>query len=209
MNRWWTFAVAALLVTAAPTTRVAMAQQPPAPEPEGTELDAGPGDEEGAGFEDGLALDVEPAQLRGGGIRRPTVGNRDLRDRRAGRAQGMRELAKELNLTATQRDRLEDVRDQHRRKAIAMRADLEVAMLDMRKLVRADQPDRRAIDAQIDRTSAMRAELQKARMAALLDARAILTPQQREKLRELRGSRSLMGGVGHRDMPGRRHGGGL
>ena len=144
--------------------------------------------------------------MRGEGLRRPAVGSRNLRDRAVGRAQGMREMARELNLTATQKDRLEDVRDQHRRKAIAMRADLEVARLDMRKLMRADQPDRRAIEAQIDRTSAMRAELQKARMAALLDARAILTPQQREKLKELRGSRSLMGGMG-RGMRGRHHGG--
>jgi Spy/CpxP family protein refolding chaperone len=107
------------------------------------------------------------------------------------------ELQKKLNLSDDQRTKLADIHDRQTRAAIPIRSDLEIAGLDMRKLMRADKPDQKAIDAQIDKMAGLRARLQKSRVASMLEARAVLTPAQQKTLRE---SRPGMG----RGMHGRR-----
>ena len=104
-----------------------------------------------------------------------------------GRGPGGGMLAEELKLTDTQREKLAGIRDAQARKGIQAHADLQVAMLDLHKLIGADKPNKVAIDAQIDRVARMRADLQKARVASQLEARSVLTPEQQEKLRTLRG----------------------
>jgi Spy/CpxP family protein refolding chaperone len=93
---------------------------------------------------------------------------------------------KELGLTEQQRDRIEAIHDTQRRGGIELRKDLELAQLDMQKLMRADAPDRRAIETHIDRIAGLRAQLHKARVNTMLDVRSVLTPQQRQKLEQLR-----------------------
>jgi len=88
-----------------------------------------------------------------------------------------------LDLSDAQRSRLATIRDRQQRKAIQARADLAIARLDLRALLRADNPQGGAIDAQIDRIARMRAELAKSRVAAMLEGRSVLTPEQREQLR--------------------------
>jgi len=104
-----------------------------------------------------------------------------------GGGMGSPEMQKKLNLTDDQRTRLADIRDRQARAAIPIRSDLEIAGLDMRKLMRADKPDSKAIDAQIDKMAGLRARLQKSRVASMLEARAVLTPAQQKILRESRG----------------------
>jgi Spy/CpxP family protein refolding chaperone len=99
------------------------------------------------------------------------------------------QLTGALALTDPQRDRLEKIRDEHVRDDIHARAELEIARLDLRRLVDADMPDRGAIDAQIDRLAQMEAGLHKSRVAMMLDSRAVLTAAQAKKLKELRGAR--------------------
>jgi len=93
------------------------------------------------------------------------------------------EMMRDLDLTREQRDKLAELRERRQRAAIRGRADLETAGLDLRKLLRAENPDRAAIGRQIDRIAMMRAEMQKGRVNAMLDMRAVLTPDQREKMR--------------------------
>ena len=88
-----------------------------------------------------------------------------------------------LDLSDEQRGRLAAIRDHQQRKAIQARADLAIARLDLRALLRADNPQGTAIDAQIDRLARMRAELAKSRVAAMLEGRSVLTPEQRQQLR--------------------------
>jgi len=99
-----------------------------------------------------------------------------------------------LDLTPAQKTKLADLRDAQQRKAIPIEADLKVARLDMAKLLRADRPDTRALDAQIDRTANLRASLMKVRVNGLVEMRSILTDAQRAKLRDMR-----MGGHGGKD----------
>ena len=116
-----------------------------------------------------------------------------------GGGMGNPELQKKLNLTDDQRTKLADIRDKQARAAIPIQGELQLAGLDLRKLVRADKPDSKAIDAQIDKMAGLRARLQKARVASMLEARAVLTPAQQKIMRESRG------GMGR----GMRHGHGM
>jgi len=95
-------------------------------------------------------------------------------------------LMRELDLTADQREKARAAHEREQRKAIQARAEIQLAHLDLRKLMHADKPDQKAIEAQIDRISTMRANLQKAHVATMLEIRASLTPDQQKKLRELR-----------------------
>ncbi len=95
-------------------------------------------------------------------------------------------LAERLRLSDAQREELRAIRDRQMRHGIQARADLQIARLDLRQLMTNDRLDASALDAQIDRMARMRAELAKSRVASMLEARSVLTPEQRGKLKDLR-----------------------
>lgn len=103
---------------------------------------------------------------------------------------GRERLARALGLTDEQRAKMREAHERQMRRSIAERADLKIAKLDLRKLVRADHPDQHAIEAQVDKIAGMRAELQKQRLATMIEIRAMLTADQRARLREMRDVRS-------------------
>jgi Spy/CpxP family protein refolding chaperone len=94
----------------------------------------------------------------------------------------------QLDLSQDQRDRIARVRDARGRDMVQKRADLQMARLDLRKLLRSEKPDQDAINAEIDRMAAIRADMQKSGVGARLEIRSILTDAQRAKLREPRSS---------------------
>ena len=96
------------------------------------------------------------------------------------------EMAKTLKLTDDQKNKIDALTDKQRRASIQARADLELAQMDMAKLMRADNPDRSAIEAQIDKMSNQRAQMRKAQVRTMLDVRDVLTPQQRQLLKDQR-----------------------
>ena len=111
-------------------------------------------------------------------------------------------LAKELDLTGAQRTKMREAGERQMRRGIQERADLAISRLDLRQLVRADKPDQRAIDAQVDKIAGMRAQLQKERLAMMLEMRSMLTDAQRSKLKELRATRQFKGKPGLHRVPG-------
>lgn len=132
-------------------------------------------------------------------------------DARHGGWESRQGMMEKLNLTDEQSKKLDDIRYQHQKKAITMRADLEGARLDLGRLMRADTPDRRAIEAQIDKLSAARTSLEKDRVGQMLEMRAVLTPEQLKTWRSMRGGmRGMHGGMPHmmRFEPGMRGGDG-
>jgi Spy/CpxP family protein refolding chaperone len=189
-TKWmsWSLAVALGVATAAAT---ALAQERPAPQPgdqpPGMEQEAN-GPAEPGGLDELMAADVGPGGPREG-VRRGMG-----RGRGPGRGRGAAAMREKLNLTDDQKSRLADIRERHARRAVPIHGDLRIAALDLRKLMRADRPDQRAIDAQIDRIASLRASLQKSRIAGRLEARAVLTPAQQKIMREHRGGR--MGPMG-------------
>lgn len=90
----------------------------------------------------------------------------------------------QLDLSASQRERLATIRESQQRKSIQMRADLQLARLDMAKLMRAENPDQSALNAQIDRMARLRADAAKARLSGHLEMRSVLTSEQIKKLHE-------------------------
>jgi Spy/CpxP family protein refolding chaperone len=205
--RWLALSMAAALCLA-PFARTAWTQERPAPAPEqiGEGVDAVPGDSDGMNDLDDLdlllAADVaggpghapDPA-MGPGGMGRGGPGGPGMR--RGAGGMGREELREQLNLTDDQKSKLADIRDRQVRAAIPIEADLRIAGLDLRKLLRAERPNQQAIDAQIDRVAGLRARLQKSHVASMLEARAVLTPAQQKLLREHRGGmmgRGMHGG---------------
>lgn len=118
-----------------------------------------------------------------------------------------------LDLSEEQRTRMRELHVAHRRKSIQSRAELQLARLDLHQLMQQDKPQKAAIDAQIDRIARLQADRRKAGVATMLEARALLTPEQRKQLREGRGgpgggkpgARRPMGGRGGHGAPGDTH----
>ncbi len=95
-------------------------------------------------------------------------------------------MIERLKLTDDQRKAMDQILYQHREKLIDLQANLERAELAMEPLISADQPDRAAIAAQIDKVVAARADLEKANSLFLLDIRLKLTADQWKQLKDMR-----------------------
>ncbi|MCC6994336.1 MAG: periplasmic heavy metal sensor [Deltaproteobacteria bacterium] len=91
-------------------------------------------------------------------------------------------LASELGLSAEQQQGLRTLLLGLRKTQIQARADMELAGLELETALEADEPDAKVVGAQVDRLGALETGVRKARMLALLAARKLLTPAQREKL---------------------------
>jgi len=131
-----------------------------------------------------------PRRLAGGrwwgerGQRRPLHGGQ--RGFAMRRFERRRLLMRELDLTAEQREKIAGIRERQAKKAIHARADIQVAAMDLRRLMRAERPDKVAIERQIDTIARMRADLHKSQVESMLEERSVLTPEQQKKLREMR-----------------------
>ncbi len=94
-------------------------------------------------------------------------------------------VQKQLNITEEQHKKLEDIVYSSEKSAIQDNATLRLRRLELRHLMQADNPDRAAIDKKIQEISQVEAGLMKIRTNGLLDARAVLTKEQRDKIREI------------------------
>jgi Spy/CpxP family protein refolding chaperone len=177
---WWSMGLATLLAVG--PVAVANAQEAPPPPraeqgaPGFDRMDAAMGDEDLGPEMDLIAANDGPGEMGGG---------------RGGERRA--EMMKQLNLSDDQRKRLADIRDKRQREVIPIESNLKIAGLDFRKLVRADHPDTRAINAQIDRIASLRASMQKSRVAGMLEARSVLTPEQQQMLRDRVGGMRMHG----------------
>jgi Spy/CpxP family protein refolding chaperone len=152
----------------------------------GDEFDGGDGDtppamEDAAGPDDPQQGGARDAQYGPGGMG-PGMrhGGGRMFNRRG--AMGMRLRLAQLDLTDAQRTKLRDLHESQARKAIQRRADMQLARMDLQKLMRADKPDVGAVNAQIDKIARMQAEGMKAAFETRIQARAVLTPEQLKKL---------------------------
>ncbi len=90
-------------------------------------------------------------------------------------------MLKALELTADQQKKVEAIHAKQARLMVQAQADIRIATMDLQQLMRAENPDRPKIDAQIDKVAQMRAGMQKSRAATMLEVRALLTPEQLKK----------------------------
>lgn len=99
-----------------------------------------------------------------------------------------------LGITDEQASRLRAIAAAAEKEAIQTRADLAIKGIDLRELLRADNPDRTAVLRKVDEISALTGTLMKQGVEALLNAKAVLTPEQQQKLLDLSANWGMMQG---------------
>jgi Spy/CpxP family protein refolding chaperone len=98
----------------------------------------------------------------------------------------------ELGLSADQVSRLETLRSDFTREAIRRDADIRVAELDLTSLLEQDPADLSKVEAKVREAAQLRADLRIARLRAIEQGKALLTPEQRTRLQTM-----LSGGMHH------------
>ena len=98
------------------------------------------------------------------------MGRRGFAGTRGGLLARRQELLEDLDLSRDQAKEIAEIRDEQRRRAIDRRAEIQVAALDLRKLMRANRPDRGAIRAS-DRRSSRTLQSRAAQVAGRRPAR--------------------------------------
>lgn len=106
------------------------------------------------------------------------------------------DVVKQLSLSDDQRKAMDGILQDHRMKLIDMQATLRKAEISMIPLMKADTPDRAAIEAQIDKVVSARADLEKANARFLLDVRMQLKPDQWKQLQAMHQDRMHHDGMG-------------
>jgi Spy/CpxP family protein refolding chaperone len=97
-------------------------------------------------------------------------------------------MIERLKLTDDQCKAMDEILYGHREKLIDLQANLQKAELAMEPMMSADQPDRAAMEAQIDKVVEARAALERANSLFLLDIRMKLNSDQWKQLRDMRAS---------------------
>ncbi len=102
-------------------------------------------------------------------------------------------MAKELGLSDEQTAKLKDMRMKREKQAIEDRAKAEVMELELRGLMSEEEIDLKAVDDKIDKISALKAKMRKDGIHGMVDAKKVLTAEQRKKMREMKGCGMGMG----------------
>lgn len=95
------------------------------------------------------------------------------------------EALERLGLSEAQRSKLQALHEANLRTMIRAEAEVRIAELDLDALIQQDSPDTKAIDGAADKVGALRLSMHKATITEALGVRALLTPEQRVRLRKL------------------------
>jgi Spy/CpxP family protein refolding chaperone len=111
-----------------------------------------------------------------------------------------------LNLDERQRTAARDIWSAHMKDAVSQRADMRIARIELRDILAKEPVDMQAVGAKLKQIASLQSELRFSRIKAMEDVKALLTPEQRKKLREdlwnYRGEKkSKIWGHGRRAMP--------
>jgi Spy/CpxP family protein refolding chaperone len=123
---------------------------------------------------------------------------------------GPAQMAEALGLTEQQKAQIEKLRAEQQRAAIKRRADQQLARFDLAELLKAQTVDEKAVALRVKELTDLHGAAVKAHVDHLLLMKKILTPEQQEKMKQMRASRPGMGpgaGKGRRMMRGPRPGG--
>lgn len=90
--------------------------------------------------------------------------------------------AARLGLTQDQKDRIQKIKEETSISLVQKRANLQIAALKLQSLMAKAVPDKQAAAKQIDEISAMWRDMQKMSVNAVIDARNILNPEQRQRV---------------------------
>lgn len=97
----------------------------------------------------------------------------------------LEKMAAELQLDAKTKGQIKSIFDNSRAESKAMRGQLRRAKRELHELLKQDMPREADVLARVDVVSAIKAKLARLRIKTLLQARQLLSPAQRQKLRGL------------------------
>ncbi|MDZ7359449.1 MAG: Spy/CpxP family protein refolding chaperone [candidate division KSB1 bacterium] len=123
------------------------------------------------------------------------------------RAEGERmrkPMWEQLGLTSEQKEQIRQVMLNTRKKNIDVEAKQKLARIELHELMSADAPDQNKINAKISELSKTHETLMRNRIESILAVQKVLTPEQRQKAKELRPQMRERRGVfdGFRGRPG-------
>ncbi|OPX17563.1 hypothetical protein BXT86_05805 [candidate division WOR-3 bacterium 4484_100] len=98
---------------------------------------------------------------------------------------GMLERMQMLNLSDEQRDKIADIQTNFRKKVIPIKAEIQLKEIDLKNEMRADEPNRTRIMNLVKAISELELKIKQADIDRRLKIRALLTPEQRKKLKNM------------------------
>jgi Spy/CpxP family protein refolding chaperone len=104
--------------------------------------------------------------------------------------------AEQLGLDAAQQETIRGILDESHEGGSALHEELRALRGELHELLMQDPPDEEAVMAQADAIGAAEVALHKQRLSTMIAIRNQLTPEQREALKELRGSLREFAGKG-------------
>ncbi len=115
-----------------------------------------------------------------------------------------------LGLDDKQKEALKTLHTKMMKEMARKRADLQIAEIDLRDLLDKDAVDMKAVETSLKKKEALKTEMFLAHVRAHEEMKAILTPEQRKKLKEMGGPgcammRGMPGAMEHEDMPMHEH----
>ena len=94
--------------------------------------------------------------------------------------------AEELGLTAEQQSKMKDMGLAAKKEQIRMKADMELAKLDLNQLLMADNPNENEVMKAIDNLGLLKTKMRKAEIKTKLAMQQILTKEQLAKWKEIK-----------------------
>ena len=105
------------------------------------------------------------------------------------RGMGRRNLMAQLDLTADQQEKVKAIRLENAKKMARIQADVKVASLELREVMAQDVPSAGEVKAKLKAVSEPPSRMMESRINTQLAMKKILTPEQRQKMKELRKQR--------------------
>jgi|SaaInl8_200m_RNA_FD_contig_21_691924_length_661_multi_14_in_0_out_0_1 Spy/CpxP family protein refolding chaperone len=89
-----------------------------------------------------------------------------------------------LDLTQDQKDQLRSLRSEGQKQMIKLKADMQLAHLELKDLMQQRSPDQKKVDRVVDKMNAAHAKMTSSRVKQQLAVHKVLTEEQLQKLNE-------------------------
>lgn len=104
-------------------------------------------------------------------------------------ANWMMKMANRLNLTAAQQSSIKNIVYKQRRSQITLKANLQLARLDLRQLLDQHKPDETKVIAAVDKAGSYELQLKKSRILMMVRIKSVLTAKQAKQWSEFQRQR--------------------
>ena len=94
--------------------------------------------------------------------------------------------AKKIGLEEAQIDKIKSIHLSSQKNIIKLRADLEIARLELKELMHSDSPAKSKVNRKIDELSQLKAKIHKNEAGTKIDVMSVLTTEQKQAFKELR-----------------------